>query len=83
MRTDAALRELLMPFPLTNGYHEFNRDEESIRLGGYYLFESDIAEIKELPDFAIIRATETWQQAGAYYVRIQSIAMTRAKPFFI
>lgn len=61
-------------FPADYGYHEFNRDEESIRLGGYYLFESDIAEIKELPDFAIIRATETWQQAGAYYVRIQAMA---------
>ena len=28
----------------------------------------------ELPNLAIIRATETWQQAGAYYVRIQAMA---------
>lgn len=29
---------------------------------------------KELPDLNIIRATETYQQAGAYYVRIQAMA---------
>ena len=38
------------------------------------MFESDIAKIQELPNFSIIRATETWQQAGAYYVRIQAMA---------
>ena len=43
-------------------------------MGDYYLFESDISEIKELTGFAIIRAAETWQQAGAYYVRIQAMA---------
>ena len=61
-------------FPADYGFHEFNRDEESIKIGDYQLFESDIAEIRELPDFSIIRATETWQQAGAYYVRIQAMA---------
>ena len=61
-------------FPADYGYHEFNRDEESIKIGDYQLFESDIAEIRELPDFSIIRATERWQQAGAYYVRIQAMA---------
>ena len=61
-------------FPADYGYHEFNRDEESVRIEDYQLFESDIAEIKELPNFSIIRATETWQQAGAYYVRIQAMA---------
>ncbi len=25
-------------------------------------------------DLTVIRATETWQQAGAYYVRIQAMA---------
>ena len=60
--------------PADYGFHEFNRDEESIKIGDYQLFESDIAEIRELPDFSIIRATETWQQAGAYYVRIQAMA---------
>ena len=61
-------------FPPDYGYHEFNRDEESIKIGDYQLFESDIAEIKELPAFSVIRATQTWQQAGAYYVRIQAMA---------
>ena len=28
----------------------------------------------ESPSLAIIRATETWQRAGAYYVRIQAMA---------
>ena len=60
--------------PAEYGYHEFGREEESIRLHDYQLFESDIAEIRELPSFAVIRATETWQQAGAYYVRIQAMA---------
>jgi predicted GNAT family N-acyltransferase len=60
--------------PPEYGYHEYGREEESIRLHDYQLFESDIAEIRELPSFAVIRATETWQQAGAYYVRIQAMA---------
>ncbi len=34
----------------------------------------NIAEIRKLPSVAVIRATETWQQAGAYYVRIQAMA---------
>ena len=33
-----------------------------------------IDEIRKRPSFAVIRATETWQQAGAYYVRIQAMA---------
>ena len=61
-------------FPSEYGFHEYNRDEEGIQIGDYMIFEGDIAEIKELPDFSIIRATETWQQAGAYYVRIQAMA---------
>ncbi len=61
-------------YPAEYGYHEFGRDEENIELSGYWLFASDIAEITELPAFAVLRATETWQQAGAYYVRIQAMA---------
>ncbi|MDO4418513.1 MAG: GNAT family N-acetyltransferase, partial [Eubacteriales bacterium] len=61
-------------FPASYGFHEFNRDEESVKLGDYQLFESDIAEIRELPDFSVIRAAETWQQARAYYVRFQAMA---------
>ena len=55
-------------------YHILNRDEEGIRINGYYLFASDIARIEPLPNLSIIRATETWQRAGAYYVRIQAMA---------
>ena len=61
-------------FPSGYGLHEFGREEEIIEINGYQIFESDIAEIKELPGFSILRATETWQQAGAYYVRIQAMA---------
>ena len=61
-------------YPPEYGSHEFGREEESIKLQDYQLFESDIAEIRNLPSMAVIRATETWQQAGAYYVRIQAMA---------
>lgn len=56
------------------GLHEFGREEESLKIGFYTLFESDIRSVEELKDMAVIRATETWQQAGAYYVRIQAMA---------
>ena len=61
-------------FPPEYGMHEYNREEEAVRIGGYMIFEGDIEHIEELPDLEIIRATETWQQAGAYYVRIQAMA---------
>ncbi len=61
-------------FPAEFGMHELGREEESIRLGMVYIFEKDIAGIRLLPEMQILRATETWQQAGAYYVRIQAMA---------
>ena len=61
-------------FPPAYGFHEFNREEESIKLNDFQLFASDLAEIRELTSFSILRASETWQQAGAYYVRIQAMA---------
>ena len=61
-------------FPAEYGLHEFNREEESVKLNDYQLFESDIGQIRELSRFAILRATETWQRAGVYYVRIQTMA---------
>ncbi len=73
-RNGRAFTGVAAAYPHEYGFHEFNRDEESIKLCGYQLFESDIAEIRELPDFSVLRATETWQQAGAYYVRIQAMA---------
>ena len=54
--------------------HEFGRGEEGLQIGEYLFFESYIAKIEDLPNLEIIRATETWQQAGAYYVRIQAMA---------
>ena len=61
---------------LSVGYclHEFGREEEGLQIGEYVFFASYIAKMEEMPDLAVIRATETWQQAGAYYVRIQAMA---------
>ena len=61
-------------FPPEYGLHEYNREEEAIRISDYMIFRSDIKAVEMLPELAIIRATETWQQAGAYYVRIQAMA---------
>ena len=61
-------------FPAEYGFHEFNREEESVKLNDYQLFESDIGQIRELSRVAVHRATETWQRAGAYYVRVQAMA---------
>ncbi len=54
--------------------HEYGREEDCIRINGCLVCESDIRQITELPGLAVLRATETWQQAGAYYVRIQAMA---------
>ncbi|MBQ8954260.1 MAG: GNAT family N-acetyltransferase [Clostridia bacterium] len=43
-------------------------------INGILIYEGDIERIELLPSLSIIRATETWQQAGAYYVRIQAMA---------
>ena len=55
-------------------FHVLDRDEEGIQVNGYTFFASYIRSVEELPELAVIRATETWQQAGAYYVRIQAMA---------
>ena len=54
--------------------HEFDRDEEAVQLGENVFFAGDIAGLEALPRMAILRAEETWQRAGAYYVRIQAMA---------
>ena len=61
---------------LAPGYclRAFGREEEGVRIGEHVLLAPDIRKIEEMPDLAILRATETWQQAGAYYVRIQAMA---------
>ena len=61
-------------FSSAYGMHEFGRQEEGIQLNGYTFFESDIASVNLLPGMEVIRAEETWQQAGAYFVRIQAMA---------
>ena len=61
-------------FPSEYGLLEFDREEASIKVNDCQVFETDIAEIRELQTFSLIRATETWQRAGAYYVRIQAMA---------
>ena len=55
-------------------FHEYGRDEDAVEVCSFLICLSDIREIRCLPDMEIIRATETWQQAGAYYVRIQAMA---------
>ncbi len=55
-------------------FHEYGREETAIKICNYLIYSSDIREISELPDLNILRATETWQQTGAYYVRIQAMA---------
>ena len=69
-------------YPAAYGQHEFDREEESIKLNGWQIFESDIAEIKALPELRLVRATETWQQAGACYVRIQAMAKKHKIPLW-
>lgn len=61
---------------LSSGYclHEYGREEDGIQIGEYVFMGDDIGTVTELPGFEIIRASETWQQAGAYYVRIQAMA---------
>ena len=54
--------------------HEYGREEHAVLINGFLLYESQMREIKPLPGFAVLRAAETWQRAGAYYVRIQAMA---------
>ena len=60
--------------------HEFGREEDALQIGEYLFYESVIAKIEEKPNLNILRATETWQQAGAYYVRIQAMAKKHCIP---
>ena len=79
-RDGRAFTGIASAFPPEYGLHEFDCEEESVKINDYQLFESDIAQIRELPGFSVIRATETWQQAGAYYVRIQAMAKKHQIP---
>ena len=62
--------------------HEYGREEGGIMINGLLLYEGGIEQIALLPNLSIIRATETWQQAGAYYVRIQAMAKKHHIPLW-
>ena len=53
---------------------EYSREEAAVEICGFVIYASGIREIRLLPEMEIVRATETWQQTGAYYVRIQAMA---------
>lgn len=55
-------------------FHEYGRDEQAVEVCGFLIFRSEIRDIRLLPEMKILRAAETWQRAGAYYVRIQAMA---------
>ena len=66
--------DLASVYPSGYGLHEFSREEISVNINDYQIFESEIEEIEEMPGLEIIRAAKTCHQAGAYYVRIQAMA---------
>ncbi len=57
-----------------DAFQEYGRKEEAIRINGALLYAGDIASVEEKEALSVIRAVETWQRAGAYYVRIQAMA---------
>ena len=57
-----------------------DREEDCVEINGNLIPESGIQQIVPLPQFAVLRAAETWQQAGAYYVRIQAMARKHRIP---
>ena len=61
-------------------FHEYGVEEVGVMLNGCLVYESDIELIELRPSLSVIRATETWQRAGAYYVRIQAMAKKHRIP---
>ena len=55
-------------------YHEYGVDDEGIFVNGCLIYAGCVEMIEEAAEIAVIRATETWQRAGAYYVRIEAMA---------
>ena len=55
-------------------FHEYGVDEEAVSVSGLLIYAGIIDSIEERPELRVIHASETWQQAGAYYVRIQAMA---------
>lgn len=54
--------------------HEYGIDVEGVLINGCLICADDMESIEEMPALAVLRATETWQRAGAYYVRVQAMA---------
>lgn len=53
---------------------EFGREEDALQIRDYVFYARDIGKLEPMPNLAVLRADETWQRAGAYYVRIQAMA---------
>lgn len=56
------------------GLHEYGKEKGGIKLNGFLFFEDEKKEIEIMKGMEVIRANKLWQQAGAYYVRIQAMA---------
>ena len=54
--------------------HEYGVEEDGVKINDCLIYESSIGQIELRPNLSVIRATETWQRAGACYVRIQAMA---------
>ena len=61
-------------FHAESGLDAYGREEDGIMIHDVVRFASQILKVEALSNLCIIRATQTFQQAGAYYVRIQAMA---------
>ncbi len=61
-------------FSADYGFHEFGKEKAGIQLNGYTIFEDEIEKAEVLSGMEVIRAEQLWQQAGAYFVRVQAMA---------
>lgn len=57
---------LAITFPAGYGLHVFDRDEESIRIEDYYIFASDIKEIKEIEVHGTVELASRWLTIRRY-----------------
>ena len=57
---------LAVTFPAGYGLHVFDRDEESIRIEDYYIFASDIKEIKEIEVHGTVELASRWLTIRRY-----------------
>ena len=57
---------LAVTYPAGYGLHVFDRDEESIRIEDYYIFASDIKEIKEVEVHGTVELASRWLTIRRY-----------------